>query len=187
MIKCALHQVSRLPIYTYWAYIDYFIFTINNCDITFLTVFTHPVNFPCGRKPEHQEKTHVDWLVTWVGSENRTHELRGERYLFWRHRSPTGPGEFARWKLYTVYIGRENGPDGHDTVPNLQDSRMRINGTGRIILLQSSHERHNLHNLVYIYPNTESSSVCMDERRNACFKTSSTPHLILGFLQMQSS
>jgi hypothetical protein len=31
-----------------------------NCDITFLTVFilTHPVNFPCGRKPEHPEKTH---------------------------------------------------------------------------------------------------------------------------------
>jgi hypothetical protein len=26
----------------------------NNCDITFLTVFilTHPVNFPCGRKPD---------------------------------------------------------------------------------------------------------------------------------------
>jgi hypothetical protein len=31
-----------------------------NCDITFLTVFilTHPVNFPCGREPEHPEKTH---------------------------------------------------------------------------------------------------------------------------------
>jgi hypothetical protein len=30
------------------------------CDVTFLTVFilTHPVNFPCGRKPEHPEKTH---------------------------------------------------------------------------------------------------------------------------------
>jgi hypothetical protein len=41
----------------------------NNCDITFLTVFilTHPVNFTCGRKPEHPGKTHgfrqnVDWL-----------------------------------------------------------------------------------------------------------------------------
>ena len=31
-----------------------------NCDITFLTMFilTHPVNFPCGRKPERPEKTH---------------------------------------------------------------------------------------------------------------------------------
>ena len=31
-----------------------------HCDITFLTVFilTHPVNFPCGRKPERPEKTH---------------------------------------------------------------------------------------------------------------------------------
>jgi hypothetical protein len=30
------------------------------CDITFLTEFilTHPVNFLCGRKPEHPEKTH---------------------------------------------------------------------------------------------------------------------------------
>jgi hypothetical protein len=37
----------------------------------FLTVFilTHPVNFLCGRKPEHPEKTHdfrqsVDWLFS---------------------------------------------------------------------------------------------------------------------------
>ena len=32
---------------------------LNNCDITFLTVFIlpHPVNFSCGRKPEHPEKT----------------------------------------------------------------------------------------------------------------------------------
>jgi hypothetical protein len=33
----------------------------NNCDyFVYLTVFilTHPVNFPCGRKPEHPEKTH---------------------------------------------------------------------------------------------------------------------------------
>jgi hypothetical protein len=32
----------------------------NICDITFLTMFilTHPVNFPCERKPEHPEKTH---------------------------------------------------------------------------------------------------------------------------------
>jgi hypothetical protein len=35
-----------------------FIFT--TIVITFLTVFilTHPVNFPCGRKPEHPEKIH---------------------------------------------------------------------------------------------------------------------------------
>ena len=39
--------------------------------ITFLTMFilTHPVNFPCGKKPEHPEKTHdfrqsVDWLFS---------------------------------------------------------------------------------------------------------------------------
>jgi hypothetical protein len=33
---------------------------IPHCDITFLTMFipTHPVNFPCGRKPERPEKTH---------------------------------------------------------------------------------------------------------------------------------
>jgi hypothetical protein len=43
----------------------------NNCDVTFLTVFilTHPVNFPCGRKPVHSDKTHdfrqsVDWLFS---------------------------------------------------------------------------------------------------------------------------
>jgi hypothetical protein len=31
-----------------------------HCDIAFLTVIilTHPVSFPCGRKPEHLEKTH---------------------------------------------------------------------------------------------------------------------------------
>jgi hypothetical protein len=36
------------------------LYLYNNCDITFLTVFilTHPVNFPCGRKPEYPEKTH---------------------------------------------------------------------------------------------------------------------------------
>jgi hypothetical protein len=35
----------------------------NNCDITFLTMFilTHPVNFSCGRKPEHPEKIHDFW------------------------------------------------------------------------------------------------------------------------------
>ena len=56
MVKCTLHQL--LPIITYLLGLDYFVFH-NNCDITFLTVFilTHPVNFPCGRKPEHPEKT----------------------------------------------------------------------------------------------------------------------------------
>ena len=56
------------------------IYFYNNCDITFLTVFilTHPVNFPCGRKPEHPEKTHDFWqsVNTRVRSENRTYELR---------------------------------------------------------------------------------------------------------------
>jgi hypothetical protein len=38
---------------------------------------THPVNFPCGRKLEHLEKTQyfrqsVDWLFTQVPSENQT-------------------------------------------------------------------------------------------------------------------
>jgi hypothetical protein len=44
------------------------IYFYNNC----LTVFilTHPVNFPCGRKPKHPKKTHdfrqlsVDWLFS---------------------------------------------------------------------------------------------------------------------------
>ena len=59
----------------------------NNCNITFLTVFilTHPVNFPCGRKPEHPRFSPTErWLAlsTWIRSENRTHlthELRGDR------------------------------------------------------------------------------------------------------------
>ncbi len=51
---------------------------------------THPVNFPCGRKPEYPEKTHdlpqsVDLCSSHMrtGSENtagiRTRDLRGER------------------------------------------------------------------------------------------------------------
>jgi hypothetical protein len=67
MIKCALHPVLDAYLITYLAYRLFYLY--NNCDITFLTVFilTHPVNFPCGRKPEHPEKTHpvrqnVDWL-----------------------------------------------------------------------------------------------------------------------------
>jgi hypothetical protein len=37
-----------------------FILIYNNCDNTFLTmlILTNPVNFLCGRKPEHPEKTH---------------------------------------------------------------------------------------------------------------------------------
>jgi hypothetical protein len=57
----------------YLAYIDHFIFTTHDCDITFFTVFilTRPVNFPCGRELEHApaEKTHdfrqsVDWFFS---------------------------------------------------------------------------------------------------------------------------
>ena len=55
----------------YLAYIDHFIFTTHDCDITFFTVFilTRPVNFPCGRELEHPEKTHdfpqsVDWFFS---------------------------------------------------------------------------------------------------------------------------
>jgi hypothetical protein len=58
MIKCALHQVLRLP--NYILNQDYFIFR-NNCDyfltVTVFILTPHPVNFPCGRKPEHPEKT----------------------------------------------------------------------------------------------------------------------------------
>jgi hypothetical protein len=48
--------------------IDYFIFKKIVNDITFLTVFllTHPVNFPCGRKPEHLQRrkpTMFGWLT----------------------------------------------------------------------------------------------------------------------------
>jgi hypothetical protein len=58
MIKCALNQVLRSANYLL-SLEDYFIF-YKNGDITFLTAFilTHPVNFSCGRKPEHPEKTH---------------------------------------------------------------------------------------------------------------------------------
>jgi hypothetical protein len=48
----------------YYAYLTTYLarqyYLYDNCDITFLTVFilTHPVNFPCGRKPEHPEKIH---------------------------------------------------------------------------------------------------------------------------------
>jgi hypothetical protein len=73
MIKCTLHQVLRLPNRpfpyikislkrgkVYYIVILRLFHLYNNCDITFLTVFilTHPVNFPCGRKSEHPEKTH---------------------------------------------------------------------------------------------------------------------------------
>ena len=63
-----------------------------NCDITFLTMFnlSHPVNFPCGRKPERPEKTGTTFgraltdsfhMFPLTRSENRTRELRGERRL----------------------------------------------------------------------------------------------------------
>ena len=53
-----LKSSSVICLRQYMLSLDYFIF-YNNCDITFLTVFilTHPVNFPCGRKPEYPEKT----------------------------------------------------------------------------------------------------------------------------------
>ena len=49
--------VLRLP--NYILSLDYFIFT-TIVILLLMTVFilTHPVNFPCGRKPEHLEKTH---------------------------------------------------------------------------------------------------------------------------------
>jgi hypothetical protein len=58
MIKWALHQVLYAYLIIYLAYRLFYLY--NNCGITFSTVFilTHPVNFPCGRKPEHPEKTH---------------------------------------------------------------------------------------------------------------------------------
>jgi hypothetical protein len=63
---------------------------------TALTVFilTHPVNFSCGRKPEHPEKTHdfrqnVDWLFSHESvARIEPTRLRGERRLE-RHRNPT--------------------------------------------------------------------------------------------------
>jgi hypothetical protein len=75
-----LHQVLRLLILPTKLRLFYF---YNNCDITFLTMFipTHPVNFPCGRKPEQPEKTHdfrqsVDsHESTWAHSENRTYTI----------------------------------------------------------------------------------------------------------------
>jgi predicted nucleic acid-binding Zn ribbon protein len=70
MIKCALH-VLYLYLYNYLLTFllspGYFILTTIMI-LLFLTVFivTHPVNFPCGRKPEQPEKTHdfrqnADW------------------------------------------------------------------------------------------------------------------------------
>jgi hypothetical protein len=66
MIKCALH-VLYLYLYNYLLSLDYFILTTIMILLS-LTVFivTHPVNFPCGRKPEQPEKTHdfrqnADW------------------------------------------------------------------------------------------------------------------------------
>jgi hypothetical protein len=66
----------------------YAIYLYNNWDLTLLTVFilTHPVNFPCGRKPEHPEKTHdfrqsVGWLFSHEWNDDRTHDLKGERRL----------------------------------------------------------------------------------------------------------
>jgi hypothetical protein len=111
--------------------LSHYIFTTTV--ITFLTVFilTHPVNFPCGRKPERPEKTHdfresADWLFTWVRSENRrTHDLRGERCLLWRlrHRIPRFDRALAcyqvlssfDWSL-TIHIYFEKVTEHHDII-----------------------------------------------------------------------
>jgi hypothetical protein len=55
-------------------------------------ILTHPVNFPCGRKPEYPEKTQdfrqrpKRWLTlfTWVRSDNQTHDFRCEKRLLLR-------------------------------------------------------------------------------------------------------
>jgi hypothetical protein len=59
IFTCGYDQIrfssSIIRLANYILSLDYF---INN--YPFLTVFipTHPVNFSCGRKPEHREKTH---------------------------------------------------------------------------------------------------------------------------------
>ena len=47
-----LHQVLRLP-----NYLAQTILSLQELLYYFL-IPTHPVNYPCGRKPEHPEKTH---------------------------------------------------------------------------------------------------------------------------------
>jgi hypothetical protein len=58
MIRFTVFTPSIIRLPNYIRSLDYWYF-YNSCDITFLTMFvlTHPVNFPCGRKPEHPEKT----------------------------------------------------------------------------------------------------------------------------------
>ena len=83
-----LHQVLRLPkLPTKLSKTIYF---YNNCDITFLTMF-YP-NPPCQlslweetRAPGENPRLSAErWqtLFTWVHSESRTHDLRGERRSF---------------------------------------------------------------------------------------------------------
>ena len=45
-------------LYYLFGYLAWTIYLYNNCDVTFLILFilTRPVNFLCGRKPEHPEK-----------------------------------------------------------------------------------------------------------------------------------
>jgi hypothetical protein len=51
-----LHLIALI----YIIYLALSILSLQQFDITFLTMFilTHPVNIPCGRKPERPEKTH---------------------------------------------------------------------------------------------------------------------------------
>ena len=66
IVQSCFHQLLQQPDRIYPCRLFYL---YNNCVSTFLTVFilTHPVNFPCGRKPEHPEKT-IDILYTLLDS-----------------------------------------------------------------------------------------------------------------------
>ena len=48
-----LSYLFSLTIYIYKFYRHYF--------PNYYPILTHPVNFPCGRKPENEEKTHDFW------------------------------------------------------------------------------------------------------------------------------
>jgi hypothetical protein len=101
---------------------------VNDCDITFLTVFilTHPVNFPCGRKPEHPEKTQdfrqsVDSLFSHESVariEPTNSEVKDSEAPF-----TSTQNMFVKYYyiLYTVSYTNENEEEKnatHNTVPN---------------------------------------------------------------------
>ena len=51
----AIRPIPKLPTILNYLYLQFFL-------IIFLTINpNHPVNFPCGRKPENPEKTHDFW------------------------------------------------------------------------------------------------------------------------------